>query len=114
MDSVALFSWIAWLCTNGFSGSIFMDWVAPPPWNIQRSTKFKNDLEVIFFEVFLLKMFVACMWPTHTILSQLGKRKKPLYKGFCVLLASKILTFRELNVSLFKAHSVIFASYARA
>ena len=24
-----------------------------------RSTKFKNDLEVIFFEVFLLKMFVA-------------------------------------------------------
>ena len=20
---------------SGFSGSIFMDWVAPPPWNIQ-------------------------------------------------------------------------------
>ncbi len=54
------------------------------------------------------------MWPTHTILSQLGKRKNPLYKGFCVLLASKILTFRELNISLFKAHSVIFASYTRA
>ncbi len=79
-----------------------------------RSTKFKNDLEVIFFEVFLLKMFVACLWPTHTISSQLGKRKKPLYKGFCILLVSKILTFRELNVSLFKAYSVIFASYARA
>ena len=79
-----------------------------------QSTKFKNDLEVIFFEVFLLKMFVARMWPTHTILSQLGKRKNPLYKGFCVLLASKILTFRELNISLFKAHSVIFASYTRA
>lgn len=30
------------------------------------------------------------------------------------LLVSKILTFRELNVSLFKAHSVIFASYTRA
>ena len=72
-----------------------------------RSTKFKNDLEVIFFEVFLLKMFVACLCPTHTILSQLGKRKKPLYKGF-------FLTFRELNVSLFKAYSVIFASYTRA
>ena len=56
-----------------------------------RSTKFKNDLEVIFFEVFLLKMFVACLWPTHTISSQLGKRKKPLYKGFCILLVSKIL-----------------------
>ena len=68
-----------------------------------RSTKFKNDLEVIFFEVFLLKMFVARMWPTHTILSQLGK-KNPLYKGFCVLLASKILTFRELYESLYKAH----------
>ena len=27
--------WIAWLCPNGFSGSIFMDWVAPPPWNTQ-------------------------------------------------------------------------------
>lgn len=54
------------------------------------------------------------MWPTHTILSQLGKRKKPLYKGFCFLLVSKILTFRELNVSLFKAYSVIFASYTRA
>lgn len=69
-----------------------------------RSTKFKNDLEVIFFEVFLLKMFVACLWPTHTILSQLGKRKKPLYKGFCILLVSKILTFRELwsTTSCFK------------
>ena len=40
--------------------------------------------------------------------------EKPLYKGFCFLLSSKILTFRELNVSLFKAHSVIFASYTRA
>ena len=28
--------WIAWLCPNGFGGSIFMDWVAPPPWNIQK------------------------------------------------------------------------------
>lgn len=27
--------WIAWLCPNGFGGSIFMDWVAPPPWNTQ-------------------------------------------------------------------------------
>ena len=59
-------------------------------------------------------MFVACLWPTHTISSQLGKRKKPLYKGFCILLVSKILTFRELNVCLFKAHLVIFASYTRA
>ena len=53
---------------------------------------------------FLLKMFVACLWPTHTILSQLGKRKKPLYKGFCILLVSKILTFRELYEPLYKAH----------
>ena len=62
---------------------------------IGKTHKFKNCLNlmtlVIFFEVFLLKMFVACMWPTHTILSQLGKRKKPLYKGFCFLLSSKIL-----------------------
>ena len=28
--------WIAWLCPNGFGGSIFMDWVAPPPWNTHR------------------------------------------------------------------------------
>lgn len=27
--------WIAWLCPNGFGGSIFMDWVALPPWNTQ-------------------------------------------------------------------------------
>ena len=38
---------------------------------------------------------VVC--PTHMILWHLGKRKKPLYKGFCVLLVSKILTFRELR-----------------
>ena len=38
---------------------------------------------MIFFEVFLLKMFVACMWPTHTILSQLGKIKTAFKKrGF--------------------------------
>ena len=29
--------WIAWLCPNGFSGSIFMDWVAPPPWNTHKN-----------------------------------------------------------------------------
>jgi len=27
--------WIAWLCPNEFGGSVFMDWVAPPPWNTQ-------------------------------------------------------------------------------
>lgn len=49
-------------------------------------------------------MFVAYLWPTHTNLGRLGKRKKPLYKGFCVLLVSKILTFRELwsTTSCFK------------
>ena len=29
--------WIAWPCPNGFGGSIFMDWVAPPPWNTQET-----------------------------------------------------------------------------
>ena len=23
--------WIAWLCPNGFDGSVFMDWAVPPP-----------------------------------------------------------------------------------
>ena len=51
MDSVALFSWIAWLCTNGFSGSIFMDWVAPPPWNIHNvliQTNIVSDNDEIY------------------------------------------------------------------
>ena len=34
--------------------------------------------------------------------------------GFLYFLRKYKLTFRELNVSLFKAYSVIFASYARA
>jgi hypothetical protein len=46
MDSVALFSWIAWLCTNGFSGSIFMDWVAPPPWNIHYTETNNKDMMI--------------------------------------------------------------------
>uniref|UniRef100_UPI00265DFCB3 hypothetical protein n=1 Tax=Holdemanella biformis TaxID=1735 RepID=UPI00265DFCB3 len=82
---MALYKWIQWLYFHGLGGSTTMEY-----------------------------SFVARMWPTHTILSQLGKRKNPLYKGFCFLLVSKILTFRELNISLFKAHSVIFASYTRA
>ena len=63
---------------------------------------------MIFLRGFSIKnvcsLYVACLWPTHTILSQLGKRKKPLYKGFCILLVSKILTFRELwsTTSCFK------------
>ena len=48
MDSVALFSWIAWLCTNGFSGSIFMDWVAPPPWNIQKGENMDSTKNEIY------------------------------------------------------------------
>ena len=51
MDSVALFSWIAWLCTNGFSGSIFMDWVAPPPWNIHLDFIQKGNLKLPFVKI---------------------------------------------------------------
>ena len=36
--------WIAWLCPNGFGGSIFMDWVAPPPWNTHSNYWFAASL----------------------------------------------------------------------
>ncbi|MGO5277034.1 hypothetical protein ACTQ07_10895, partial [Holdemanella porci] len=42
--------WIAWLCPNGFGGSIFMDWVAPPPWNTQESVRFGKVFYVLFMD----------------------------------------------------------------
>ena len=49
--------WIAWLCPNGFGGSIFMDWVAPPPWNTHASNQLNLLLRYLLqisvqFEIF--------------------------------------------------------------
>ncbi|MGN9282609.1 hypothetical protein ACTM8V_08995, partial [Holdemanella porci] len=54
--------WIAWLCPNGFGGSIFMDWVAPPPWNTH----------LLGFEKYLIQHI-------HTLHFNINKYQYPRY-----------------------------------
>ena len=88
--------WIAWLCPNGFGGSIFMDWVALPPWNTQspkqskilefqlknmtRKNNYIESTNRIYMEPIIFHLIMSIELPKKYAIIQVGKRITSLHE----------------------------------